>query len=120
VFPMIITVYEGASSVPQRHIEVGRAFRARELQLWRDVIIPYTIPFAMTGIRLATARALVGMIAAEFFLAATGLGELILITSRRFDTAAVFATILVVCVLGVLLLSAAQALERRFAVWRGV
>ncbi|WP_166351403.1 ABC transporter permease [Phytoactinopolyspora limicola] len=119
VFPVIITVYEGASSIPARHIEVARSFRARERHLWRDVVIPYTIPFAMTGIRLAIARALVGMIAAEFFLAVSGLGELILITSRRFDTAAVFATILVVCILGVLLLALGHALERRFAAWRG-
>jgi NitT/TauT family transport system permease protein len=120
VFPVIITVYEGASSVPARHVEVARSFRARERHLWRDVVIPYTVPFAMTGIRLAIARALVGMIAAEFFLAVSGLGELILITSRRFDTAAVFGTILVVCVLGVILLGIGQALERKFAVWRGV
>ena len=33
--------------------------------LWRDVMIPYTLPFTMTGIRQAIARGLVGMVAAE-------------------------------------------------------
>lgn len=118
VFPVIINVFEGARSVDGRYLEVAHSFRATEWQIWRDVVLPYTLPFLMTGIRLAIARALVGMIAAEFFLAVTGLGELILITARRFDTAGVFATIIVVSVLGVVLMSVGQRLEDRFAAWR--
>lgn len=119
VFPVIINVFEGARSVDQKILEVARSFRASEADIWRDVVLPYTLPFAMTGVRLAIARGLVGMIAAEFFLAVTGLGELILVASRRFDTAAVFAAILVVCALGVLFMSIGQRLEDRFAAWRG-
>ncbi len=118
VFPMVINVFEGARSVDGKILEVARSFRASEADIWRDVILPYTLPFAMTGLRLAIARALVGMIAAEFFLAVTGLGELILVTARRFDTAGVFASILVVCLLGLLLMGIGQRLEDRFAVWR--
>lgn len=118
VFPMIISVFEGARSVDERYLEVARSFRSSERELWRDVILPYTFPFAMTGIRLAIARSLVGMIAAEFFLAVSGLGELILVTSRRFDTAGVFASILVVSILGVLLMGLGQHLEDRFAAWK--
>jgi ABC-type nitrate/sulfonate/bicarbonate transport system permease component len=119
LFPVVINVYEGAASVPERHIEVARSFRSGEARMWRDVVIPYTLPFAMTGIRLAIARALIGMIAAEFFFSVSGLGELILVNSRRLNTAEVLATILVVCTLGVLLMVAGQRLERRFAAWRG-
>jgi NitT/TauT family transport system permease protein len=119
VFPIIINVFEGARSVDPKLLEVARSFRANERQIWRDVVLPYTLPFAMTGIRLAIARGLVGVIVAEFFLAASGLGELILIFSRRFDTAAVFAVIMVVCLVGVGLMALGQYLENRFARWRG-
>jgi ABC-type nitrate/sulfonate/bicarbonate transport system permease component len=60
------------------------------------------------------------MIAAEFFLAVSGLGELILVASRRFDTAGVFASILVVSLLGVVLMAVGQRLEDRFAAWREI
>jgi ABC-type nitrate/sulfonate/bicarbonate transport system permease component len=119
VFPMIISVFEGASSVDPRLVEVARSFRARERDLWRDVIVPYTLPFAMTGFRLAIARSLVGMIAAEFLLSVSGLGELILVTARRYDTPGVFAVILVVAMLGVVLMAVGQHLENRFSTWRG-
>jgi carbon starvation protein CstA len=72
LFPVIINVYEGASSVSERYIEVARSFRSGEARMWRDVVIPYTLPFAMTGIRLAIARALIGMIASEFFFSVSG------------------------------------------------
>jgi NitT/TauT family transport system permease protein len=120
VFPVIISVFEGASSVDKRFLEVAHSFRASEQAIWRDVVLPYTLPFFMTGVRLAIARGLVGMIAAEFFLAVSGLGELILVTSRRFDTGGVFASILVVCLLGVILMAVGQRLEDRFAAWREI
>ena len=60
----------------------GPAFRTSEREIWRHVVIPYTLPYLMTGVRQALARGLVGMIAAEFFLSAGGLGSL-LITAVR-------------------------------------
>jgi len=118
VFPMLINVFEGARSVDRRFLEVAAAYRASEAAVWRDVILPYTLPFALTGFRLAIARGLVGMIAAEFFLSITGLGELLLVSSRRFDTAGVLAAVLIVSLLGVVLINIGQRLEDRFAAWR--
>jgi ABC-type nitrate/sulfonate/bicarbonate transport system permease component len=118
VFPMVINVFEGARSVDRRFLEVAASYRASEWAVWRDVILPYTLPFALTGFRLAIARGLVGMIAAEFFLSVTGLGELLLVSSRRFDTAGVLAAVLIVSLLGVLLIGVGQRIEDRYAAWR--
>ena len=120
VFPMIINVFEGARSVDPRLVEVAESFGSSERSLWRDVILPYTLPFAMSGVRLAIARGLVGMIAAEFFLAVTGLGEILMVDARRFETGAVLATIMVIAMIGVALMRFGQRLEARFAVWRAV
>src|SRR5664279_906029 len=82
-------------------IEVAKSFRSSEWALWREVMLPYTLPYTMTGVRQAIGRALVGMIAAEFFLSSTGLGQLIMGASQDFDTAGVFASILVIGLIGV-------------------
>jgi NitT/TauT family transport system permease protein len=119
-FPVLYNTLEGARSVRPDLLEVARSFRADERSIWTDVLIPYTLPFALTGIRQAAGRALVGMVAAEFFLATSGLGEQIVVASRNFDMAGVLASIIVITVLGVLLMRGAQALERKFAAWRGV
>jgi NitT/TauT family transport system permease protein len=118
VFPIFYNTLEGASSIKPEMIEVARSFRSSEWALWRDVMLPYTLPFTMTGIRLAIGRCLVGMIAAEFFLSSNGLGQLIMSASQNFDTGSVFAAILVICLIGVGLMRLGLLLENHFARWR--
>lgn len=118
VFPILYNTVEGARSIKPELIEVARSYRSGEWALWREVMVPYTLPFAMTGVRQAIGRALVGMIAAEFFLSATGLGALIMTASQSFDTAGVFAAILLIGLLGVGLNRIGTMLEAHFARWR--
>ncbi len=118
VFPVIYNTVEGARSIKPEMIEVARSFRSSEWALWRDVMVPYTLPYTMTGVRQAIGRALVGMIAAEFFLSSTGLGQLIMGASQNFDTAGVFASVLVIALIGVGLMRLGTAIELHFARWR--
>lgn len=118
VFPVIYNTVEGARSIKPEMIEVARSFRSTEWALWRDVMVPYTLPYTMTGVRQAIGRALVGMIAAEFFLSSTGLGQLIMGASQNFDTAGVFASVLVIALIGVGLMRLGLAIEQHFARWR--
>lgn len=119
-FPILYNTLEGARSVKPELLEVARSFRTSEIAIWKDILIPYTLPFALTGIRQATGRALVGMIAAEFFLSTSGLGKEIMVGSRTFDMAAVLATIFLVTIIGIILMRLAQMLEARYAGWRGI
>lgn len=118
VWPILINTLEGARSVSEELLEVARSSRSSEPKLWRHVIVPYTLPFAMTGLRQGLARALVGMIVAEFFLSASGLGELIIINTQRFETANVLAAVLVMTLLATLLMGIGRAVENYFARWK--
>ncbi|MBX6327383.1 MAG: ABC transporter permease [Pseudolabrys sp.] len=118
VFPVLYNTIEGARSIRPELIEVARSFRSREWALWREVMLPYTLPFIMTGVRQAIGRALVGMVAAEFFLSSTGLGQLIMGASQNFDTGGVFASIFVIGLIGVGLMRVGLMIEHHFARWR--
>ncbi len=118
VFPVLYNTVEGARSIKPELIEVAKSYRSNEWSLWREVMLPYTLPYMMTGVRQAIGRALVGMIAAEFFLSATGLGQLIMGASQDFDTAGVFASILVIGLIGVGLTWLGLMIEQHFAHWR--
>ena len=118
VFPVLYNTIEGARSIKPELIEVARSYRSSEWALWREVMVPYTLPFTMTGVRQAIGRGLVGMIAAEFFLSSTGLGQLIMTASQDFDTAGVFAIILIIGLIGVGLMRLGLKIENRFARWR--
>ena len=105
-------------AAPVRHATPRQPPKSRNRWLFHGVMIPFTLPYVATGIRQATARGLVGMVAAEFFLSPSGLGQLIIVGSYNFDTAAMLAAVLVVVVLGVTLMEAGHYLESRLAVWR--
>jgi ABC-type nitrate/sulfonate/bicarbonate transport system permease component len=118
VFPVLYNTVEGARSIKPELLEVAKSYRSNEWALWREVMLPYTLPYAMTGVRQSIGRALVGMIAAEFFLSSTGLGQLIMSASQNFDTGGVFASILVIALIGVGLMRLGLMVERHFARWR--
>jgi ABC-type nitrate/sulfonate/bicarbonate transport system permease component len=118
VFPVLLNTQRGAQSISPDLLDVARVYRTKEPGVWRHVIIPYTLPFLMTGVRQSLARGLVGMIASDFFLSADGLGSLLITSSERFDTAAMLAITLVITAIGLALIGIGRLLESRFARWR--
>ena len=83
-------------------------------------MLPYTLPFTLTGIRQGIGRGLVGMVASEFFLSASGVGKLITVNERDFDTAGVLAAIIIITIFGTVLMALGRSVEHRFAAWRGL
>ena len=118
LWPILINTMEGARSVNPELIEVAKSYRSSEPALWRHVIVPYTLPYTMTGVRQGIARALIGMLASEYLLAATGLGNLILTYTNQFDTAHVLAAVLVITLLATILMGIGRGVENYFARWK--
>lgn len=117
-FPVFLNTLEGARSIAPELLQVAQAFKCSGRDLWLHVILPYTLPFAMTGVRQGMAVGLVGVVAAEFFLSSTGLSQVILISTQRFDAAAILACSLVLALLGVAVMALGRLIENRFAAWR--
>ncbi len=117
-FPVCITTIEGVRAVSPRLIEVARSFGSGELRMWRDLVIPSTIPYAMSGIRQGVALGFVGVVAAEFLLDASGIGLLLRTYSRLYQTGNLFAAVLVMTVLGLSVMTIGKVVERKFAPWR--
>jgi ABC-type nitrate/sulfonate/bicarbonate transport system permease component len=118
VFPVLINTASGVRNIPRSLIDVGTAFAANERQVFLKIIIPAVIPFIVTGLRLGIGRAIIGMVAAEFFTAITGLGALIVKYGNQYDTASMFVPILILMLLGVALTSLVRKVEEMFAPWR--
>lgn len=117
IFPIIINTAAGARAVPKPLIDVGRSFMASEWELMRKIVVPSTVPYIMTGLRLGVGRAVIGIVVAEFFTALGGLGGMIVDAGTRFDTATLFVPVLVLMLLGVVLTAAIEWLEHRAAPW---
>jgi len=118
VFPILINTAAGVRNVSSSLIDVGTAFAATERQVFTKIILPASLPFMMTGLRLGVGRAIIGMVVAEFFTAITGLGALIVKYGNQYDTASMFVPILVLMLLGVALTVLLRRAEEAIAPWR--
>ena len=116
-FPLLLNTYQGAISVDPMYRDVAKAFRATDRQTWRHVVLPSCIPYIAAGINISLGHALTGMIIAEFYTNASGLGGLVLKNADTFQTANMFVPIFVVMGLGVLLMSSTRWLKRKIAPW---
>ncbi|MEV0797387.1 ABC transporter permease [Kribbella sp. NPDC050281] len=118
IFPVLINTASGVRNVPPALIDVGTGFAASEWQVFTKVILPASLPYTMTGLRLGVGRAIIGMVVAEFFTAITGLGALVVKYGNQFDTASMLVPVLVLMVLGVALTGGLRQAEARIAPWK--
>lgn len=118
IFPIVINTWAGVQAVPRPLIEVGKSFVASQSAVMRKIILPATVPYIMTGLRLGVGRAVIGIVIAEFFTAIGGLGGLIIRSGQRFDTAGLFVPIIVLMVMGIGLTKLVGFLEDKVAPWQ--
>lgn len=116
-FPMAINTYQGVKNVDAKLIEVGRAFRCSEWQLWTNIVLPGALPFIVTGLRLAVGRGLIGMVLADLYTAISGVGYLIVRTASTFQVDRMFVPIVTLGLLGVTLTALLRFMELRVAPW---
>lgn len=118
IFPITINTWAGVKAVPKTLVEVGISFVASDATIMRKIIVPATLPYIMTGLRLAVGRAIIAMVVAEFFTAISGLGGIILRAGDRFDTARMFVPVLILMVLGIGLTALVGWFEAKVAPWQ--
>jgi sulfonate transport system permease protein len=116
-FPMTINTYQGVKNVDTKLIEVGRAFRCSEAQLWTNIVLPGALPFIVTGLRLAVGRGLIGMVLADLYTAISGIGYLIVRTASTYQVDKMFVPIVTLGLLGVTLTALLRVLEIKVAPW---
>jgi NitT/TauT family transport system permease protein len=116
-FPLVINTYQGVKHVDPRLLEVGRAFRCSERQLWANIVLPAALPFIVTGLRLAVGRGLIGMVLADLYTAISGIGYLIVRSASTYRVDKMFVPIVVLGLLGITLTALLRAAERWVAPW---
>src|SRR5205823_2815697 len=96
----------------------SRSFGASEWQIFRSVVIPSTVPFILTGLRLGIGRALIGVMVGELYAATAGIGFMITVAGATFQTDKVFVGVLIFAISGMVATEIIDRAERRFDRWR--
>ena len=117
IFPVLINTYQGVRECDKNMLEVAHSFRSSEGRMWKDVLLPFALPYIAAGVRLAIGRGLVVMVIAEFYTTISGLGFMITKYANVFEMDKTFVPVIVLMILGVSLTSGLKYLERRIAPW---
>ncbi|HEU5130246.1 MAG TPA: ABC transporter permease [Glycomyces sp.] len=118
IFPVITNTDAGLRSAEPNLVETARSYGATRVQVLKTVTIPHSVPFLVSGVRVAFARALVGVIVAEFFGAIAGVGFAIAAAAQSYQTGRLLGYVVVLGVIGLLASIGLTALEKRLAPWR--
>ena len=118
VFSILINTRDGVKTTPVNLLNAARSFGASEWMVFKTVVIPSTIPFILTGLRLAVGRALVGVLVGELYAATAGIGFMITVAGATFQTDKVFVGVLIFALGGMIGMELLTKLERRFDKWR--
>jgi NitT/TauT family transport system permease protein len=118
VFPILINSFYGMRVVSREFVEVGRSFRLSRGRLFLKILLPASVPFILSGLRLAVGRGLTGVAIAEWFGAQEGLGHLIFFAGQTLNIPILFVGVAIFAILGILGFQLLRIIEDFASPWR--
>jgi ABC-type nitrate/sulfonate/bicarbonate transport system permease component len=118
IFEITVSAAAGVHAADARFHDIARSFGASGWTTFRTVMLPASVPYILSGTRLATGRALVGVVVSEFLAANAGIGFYISLNGSFFNTANVFFGVIILGIVGLALGEIVRRIEKRFDRWR--
>ena len=117
-WPLLLNTISAVKQVDPLLIKSARTMGASATQLFLKVILPASVPSIFVGIRLASATAILVLVAAEMVGAKSGLGYLIIYSQYSFLISDMYFGIIAITVIGVLFNALLELVERRLTAWK--
>ncbi len=95
VVAMAIAAVDGFLSVRPILLRTAASLRLTRMQTLRHVVLPAAAPYLFTGLKLTVVYAFIGVVAGEFILSGSGLGYRIAFAYQSFETATMYALMLI-------------------------
>lgn len=118
VWPILLNTIAAVRDVDPLYIKSAKSMNLTDLQLFKKVILPASIPTIFTGIRMAGTGAVLVLIAAEMVGAKAGLGYYITFTQYNFQIPEMYAGILTISLLGLTINQLLLFTEKYFSKWK--
>jgi NitT/TauT family transport system permease protein len=116
-FPIVVNVATGLATIEPETEDVLKALGASRLDIMRKVGLPRTMPYFFGALKVAITLAYVGSVIGEQNASNLGIGNLITRASADFNVPLIFASLIVLAVLGVFLVAIIDAMETRTTGW---
>jgi NitT/TauT family transport system permease protein len=116
-FLMLLNSYVGVRNVDRDLIDSVRTMGSSRWFVARRVLLPSSIPWLLTGLRLSFVYGIGAAVVGEMLISRYGLGTLLTISSNNFDTTGVFEILTILFVFGYAANELVALTERRFLGW---
>ena len=117
-FAGVIVMYEGIAQISPIYVRVARTLGATDVEIFRRVIIPLTVPHMLTALRVALGVAWATLVASELIAAQQGLGALIQNASSFFQLDIIYVGIISIGLIALTMDLALRAVTRRMVAWQ--
>ncbi len=120
-FPILLNVRLGAKSVDPVLLDAARTLGAKRVAMFTKVVLPYTIPYLMTGVTLGFGIGWMCIVAAEMLGAVGGgVGYVIINANEKSLYDLMYAGMLMIAILSVLTTGVAELTARWLRRWTGL
>jgi ABC-type nitrate/sulfonate/bicarbonate transport system permease component len=117
LFPVLLNTMDAVRGIDPVIIDTARSFRMPAHQRVLRLVLPSALPQIVAGMRNSLALAVICMVLAEWFSSSNGVGYELLISKNTFQFGPMWATIVLIGVLGYLLNALFLLVERRVLAW---
>jgi nitrate/nitrite transport system permease protein len=115
LWPTVINTAFGVASIPEDHKVVARAFGFSRSRYLRKILIPYTLPHILTGLRLSMGVAWLVIVAGEMLSGGMGIGFFVWDSWNALSLERVMSAIILIGLVGLLLDRGIDVVARRFS-----
>lgn len=115
----LVVVMDGVKTVDTSLLKAARSFGGSRFRLFKSVVFPSTLPFIATGARMGVSRGLIGLFIGELFTGANGIGYIIVLAGKTFNSSRTYAMLLIFVAFCVVMVGLSQVIERKASAWRG-
>jgi ABC-type nitrate/sulfonate/bicarbonate transport system permease component len=116
--PILINTYTGVLNCDGELVEMARSAGATDLQIFRKIMLPASLPYITAGLRVGASLALINTVVAELYTAVKGLGGLLSVYGNSFRMAPYFVVVFVLGAIGLAVMQSLKILERNTSRWR--
>lgn len=117
-FAGVVVMYEGISQISPVYIRVAQTLGATDFEIFRKVIVPYSVPHIITALRVALGVAWATLVASELIAAQQGLGALIQDAGAFFQIDIIYAGIICIGFIALTMDYLLRLFARRFLSWQ--
>ena len=107
-----LTTFAGVKALDADSEKLFYSLGASRWQVFRKLVVPHSLPWIISVLRVNIGLALTGAIVGEFIASQHGLGRAILYAGNTYDIALVWVAVLVLSTLAVIMYAAVSWLER--------